>query len=53
MNAPTLNSEGIFKLHEGTKVVVLDRIDNWMKIKIADGKQGWIISNEVKLLDNF
>lgn len=53
MNAPTLNSEEIFKLHEGTKIVVLDSIDNWMKIKIADGKQGWIISNEVKLLDNF
>lgn len=50
-NAPTLNSEDIFTLHEGTKVIVLDEIDDWKKIKIADGKLGWIIADEIKLLD--
>lgn len=50
-NAPTLNSEEVFELHEGTKVIVLDEIDDWRKIKIADGKLGWIIANEVKELD--
>jgi tetratricopeptide (TPR) repeat protein len=52
-NAPTLNSEEIFTLHEGTKVLVLDEVDNWHKIKIADGKVGWIISDELKLLNDF
>lgn len=52
-NAPTLNSEEVFTLHEGTKVIVLDAIDNWKKIKIADGKIGWIIDSEIKLLDTF
>lgn len=52
-NAPTLNSEEVFTLHEGTKVIVLDAIDNWKKIKIADGKIGWIIDSEIKLLDAF
>ena len=52
-NAPTLNAEEIFTLHEGTKVMVLDTLDNWKKIKIADGKEGWIIANEIKLLNNF
>jgi tetratricopeptide (TPR) repeat protein len=52
-NAPTLNSEEIFTLHEGTKVIVLDTIDDWKKIKIADGKLGWIIASEIKLLNNF
>ena len=52
-NAPTLNAEAIFTLHEGAKVIVLDAIDNWKKIKLADGKQGWIIANEVKLLNDF
>lgn len=52
-NAPTLNSEEVFTLHEGTKVIVLDAIDNWKKIKIADGKLGWIISDEIKLLNDF
>ncbi|MBU3011583.1 tetratricopeptide repeat protein [Polaribacter vadi] len=50
-NAPTLNSEEVFTLHEGTKVVVLDAIDDWKKIKIADGKLGWIIADEVKELN--
>jgi tetratricopeptide (TPR) repeat protein len=47
-NAPTLNSEEVFILHEGAKVIILDAIDNWKKIKLADGKQGWIISEEIK-----
>ena len=49
-NAPTLNSEEVFTLHEGTKVVVLDIIDDWKKIKIADGKLGWIVASEIKEL---
>lgn len=52
-NAPSLNSEEVFTLHEGTKVIVLDTIDDWKKIKIADGKIGWIISGDIQLLDNF
>jgi len=40
-------------LHEGTKVIVLDTIDDWKKIKLADGKIGWIIASEIKLIDDF
>ena len=49
-NAPTLNSDEVFTLHEGTKVYVLDGVDNWKKIKLADGKLGWIIAEEIKEL---
>lgn len=49
-NAPTMNAEEVFILHEGTKVVVLDALDNWKKIKLADGKLGWIIADEIKEL---
>ena len=52
-NAPTLNSEKVFTLHEGTKVKVLDTVDNWKKIKIADGKIGWILASELKILTIF
>jgi tetratricopeptide (TPR) repeat protein len=48
--APTDNSDEAFELHEGTKVVVLDRVDTWKKIKISDGKIGWIQSNSIKEL---
>jgi tetratricopeptide (TPR) repeat protein len=52
-NAPTFNSEEVFTLHEGTKVLVLDAIDSWKKIKLADGKIGWIIADEIKVLNDF
>ncbi len=42
MNAPTNTSDAYFELHEGTKVLVLETLDNWKKIRIADGKIGWI-----------
>ena len=38
-SAPTLNAEEIFKIHEGTKVMVIDAIDNWKKITLADGNE--------------
>lgn len=49
-NAPTFNSEEVFTLHEGTKVIVLDVLEDWKKIRIADGKLGWIIAEEIKEL---
>lgn len=48
--APTMASEVSFELHEGTKVNVLESLDNWKKIKIADGKIGWMISDDLKEL---
>ncbi|WP_456462838.1 tetratricopeptide repeat protein [Lutibacter sp.] len=47
-NAPSMNSDEVFELHEGTKVVILDELDNWKKIKIADGKIGWIYADDLK-----
>ena len=52
-NAPSLNGETVFTLHEGTKVKVLDTIDNWKKVKIDDGKIGWITSDDLKMLRVF
>ena len=47
-NAPTNSSEEVFELHEGTKVLILDELDNWKKIKLADGKIGWINAEDLK-----
>ena len=49
-SAPTKSGEVNFKLHEGTKVFVLESLDNWVKIKIADGKMGWIEEEDMKEL---
>lgn len=47
---PNLRSEEVFRLHEGTKVQVLDTVKNWKKIQLTDGKIGWISSDDMKVL---
>jgi len=47
-NAPTNSGETIFELHEGTKVKLIETVDYWVKIKLADGKTGWIAKDAVK-----
>lgn len=47
---PNLRSSESFKLHEGTKVQILDTVNNWKKIKLADGKTGWISNTDIKIL---
>lgn len=49
-DAPTPNSNTVFELHEGTKVLILEKVDTWQKIKLADGKIGWIDQNDLKAL---
>jgi SH3-like domain-containing protein len=38
----------VFELHEGTKIQVLDGIDDWKKIKLANGKIGWVMAEYIK-----
>lgn len=50
---PNEKSETVFVLHEGTKVNVLEALNDWQKIKLADGQTGWIRNENVKLLKDF
>ncbi|MGB5817880.1 MAG: tetratricopeptide repeat protein [Saonia sp.] len=50
---PNNRSQEAFTLHEGTKVNVLERLNDWKKIALADGKTGWISSEDIKLLKDF
>lgn len=47
-SAPSTQSEDLFILHEGTKVLVLESFNNWTKIKLSDGMIGWLESNVVE-----
>jgi len=47
---PNLRSEQLFKLHEGTKVQVIEMVDNWKKIRLTDGKIGWIPKKDIREL---
>lgn len=50
---PNKTSQEAFALHEGTKVSVLDELNDWKKIQIADGTTGWIPSEDIKVLKDF
>ncbi|AYN65908.1 tetratricopeptide repeat protein [Euzebyella marina] len=50
---PNARSQEAFALHEGTKVNVLEELNDWKKIKIADGSIGWIPAEDIKELKDF
>jgi len=40
--SPNPSGTEVFVLHEGTKVKVLRRTGDWLEIRLADGKTGWL-----------
>ncbi|MDX1463046.1 MAG: tetratricopeptide repeat protein [Marinirhabdus sp.] len=47
---PNMGSEVAFVLHEGTKVQVLSQEEAWVRIRLANGKDGWIPRDDIKVL---
>ena len=41
-SSPSANSVDLFVVHEGTKIKMMDEVDNWVKIKIQNGSIGWL-----------
>ncbi len=45
---PRITAADAFVLHEGTKVMVLEKTANWKKIELLDGTIGWIESGHIR-----
>jgi tetratricopeptide (TPR) repeat protein len=45
---PQNKGASVVILHEGTKVFVKETVDNWRKIQLTDGSEGWIDSNAIR-----
>lgn len=43
--SPDSQSDDAFVIHEGIKFKIEDEVDNWAKIKLSDGKVGWLPTN--------
>jgi tetratricopeptide (TPR) repeat protein len=43
--SPDSKSSDAFVIHEGIKFEIEDNLDEWRKIRLADGKVGWIPQN--------
>lgn len=49
-SAPEDSSADLYVVHSGLKVSLTDQIGDWLKIKLADGKTGWVMTHEMKKL---
>ncbi len=49
-SAPDSNGNDLFVIHRGIKVQLLDSVNKWNKIRLADGKVGWIPEGEVETI---
>ena len=47
---PKNGATDAFVIHEGTKVYVIESLDNWDKIQLTDGNEGWIENSAIKRL---
>ena len=48
--SPDAQSNDAFVIHEGIKFRIEDQVKNWVKIKLADGKVGWLTENSFDLI---
>jgi tetratricopeptide (TPR) repeat protein len=49
-SAPDAKGNDVFVLHRGLKVQLLDEVNHWRKIRLADGKVGWIPEAECEVI---
>jgi tetratricopeptide (TPR) repeat protein len=46
-SSPDLQGTSVFVLHEGTKVNVIDSVQQWKEVRIPDGNKGWIQNKDL------
>ncbi len=49
-SAPDNKGNDLFVLHKGLKLQVLDSVNHWRKIRLADGKVGWIPEDDCEMI---
>ncbi len=48
--APDSGSNDAFVVHEGLKVKVEDKINDWVKVRLPDGKIGWVSDDKLRVI---
>ena len=47
---PKISATEVFVIHEGAKVRIERYADEWLEIKLADGKTGWLQKNTLEII---
>jgi tetratricopeptide (TPR) repeat protein len=50
LGAPVAESEVLFTLYEGTKLKLRETRGDWIRISIADGREGWIHTDFIEFI---
>lgn len=47
-SSPNQQGKDLFVIHEGTKVFIMEEINNWCNIRIANGSEGWMPASSIR-----
>lgn len=47
-SSPDDTGTELFVIHEGAKVWVIDEVGEWLRVKIADGNNGWLKKGDIE-----
>ena len=50
-SSPSESSSDYFIIHEGVKFEIIDQLNDWCRIELADGKDGWILNDTFKKIN--
>ena len=47
---PNVHGTEVFVIHEGTKIKIERKNNNWYEIRLADGKSGWVEDKKLEII---
>lgn len=47
-SSPSEKGTNLFVIHEGLKVKVIDKIGDWLEIRLSDGNKGWLPAETIE-----
>jgi len=48
--SPDKSGTELFLLHEGTKVKVIEELQDWRNIQLSDGNEGWLKKEDIEMI---
>jgi len=48
LSSPDRSGTELFVIHEGTKVTVIDELNEWTEIILSSGTKGWLLSSSIE-----
>ena len=49
-SAPVSSGNGLFIIHAGATVSIIDELGEWARIRLEDGKEGWVILGDLEVI---